>query len=326
MGNDIQNREAGDGGFENAERLNLEIARSLARDFESIYYIDLESGSYITYETNGDFKSLNMQASGDDFFADAQRDVVVVHEDDRELMSKAMLRETIERETRDGRVFRFDYRLLFDGKPVYYNCKITRSVLDDRHVIIGVSNIHRQKEIEREYAASLEHALELAQRDELTGVRNRNAYIQTEGDMNLLISVGKLQEFALVLCDVNNLKDANDTCGHVAGDNLLRNACQIICSVFDHSAVFRIGGDEFLCVLRGRDYACREDLLTQVSEQSTCAAAENKAAGVVVDERRPVIACGMAVFDANVDSCVASVFERADASMYESKSALKASL
>ena len=111
--------------------------------------------------------------------------------------------------------------------------------------------------------------------------------------------------------DINNLKWINDTKGHQAGDQYLRAACKIICDIFKHSPVFRIGGDEFAVIVQGEDYACIEALLVKVHEHNAEAA---RTGGVV-------IACGMSRYIN--DACVASVFERADQNMYENKNELK---
>ena len=122
----------------------------------------------------------------------------------------------------------------------------------------------------------------------------------------------KTQEpFAIVMLDLNDLKKVNDTAGHQAGDQYLRDACRIICDIFKHSPVFRVGGDEFAVILQGTDYAHMEERLTEMSEHNREAL---QSGGVV-------IACGMAIFDN--DTCVASVFERADHNMYENKNRLK---
>ena len=85
----------------------------------------------------------------------------------------------------------------------------------------------------------------------------------------------------------------------------------IVCKVFAHSPVFRIGGDEFAVISQGADYENIDRLLDQIAEHNQKNA---DAAGVV-------IACGMSKF--NNDNNVAAVFGRADALMYENKKKLK---
>ena len=111
---------------------------------------------------------------------------------------------------------------------------------------------------------------------------------------------------------LTNLKKVNDTAGHQAGDQYLRDACKVTCDIFKHSPVFRIGGDEFAVISQGEDYEHIEDLVGLIAEQNERA---RKNGGIL-------IACGMARYEG--DTCVASVFERADERMYQNKSDLKA--
>ncbi|MBR3316575.1 MAG: diguanylate cyclase, partial [Atopobiaceae bacterium] len=78
---------------------------------------------------------------------------------------------------------------------------------------------------------------------------------------NQQLAEGTLSEFGLVICDVNGLKIINDTNGHQAGDEYIRQACKMVCDIFSHSPVYRIGGDEFAVILTGRDYKSREVLM-----------------------------------------------------------------
>ena len=56
--------------------------------------------------------------------------------------------------------------------------------------------------------------------------------------------------FALAFVDVNDLKRTNDSLGHAAGDQLLRETADVIRSrLRSYDLIVRFGGDEFLCVL-----------------------------------------------------------------------------
>ena len=116
------------------------------------------------------------------------------------------------------------------------------------------------------------------------------------------------------MLDVNDLKKINDTAGHQAGDRYLRDACKIICEIFKHSPVYRIGGDEFAATLSGADYENREALLESFLAGNPERAAHGKA----------VVACGIAVYRPGEDNRFQDVFERADAEMYENKRQIKA--
>lgn len=82
---------------------------------------------------------------------------------------------------------------------------------------------------------------DLSYRDVLTGLYNRNKYI------NIVESYdGKnLHNVGVAYIDLNGLKKMNDMYGHEAGDDLIRRAAFAIEAVFSGRA-FRVGGDEFV--------------------------------------------------------------------------------
>ena len=150
--------------------------------------------------------------------------------------------------------------------------------------------------------------------DALTSVRNKGAFTEYLDKLQELIDQGGAPDFAVGMFDCNDLKSINDRHGHDKGDIYLKSACRLICRVFDHSPVFRIGGDEFAAILMNEDFRNREALMEQFEAQrrSVCDAAEN-----VWDEVH--IAIGIAVFDSQKDSTVADTVRRADQMMYVNK-------
>ena len=58
------------------------------------------------------------------------------------------------------------------------------------------------------------------------------------------------RDFALVIVDVDNFKNINDTCGHAAGDSVLKRVSRLLVEGFRSiDRVYRIGGDEFAVVM-----------------------------------------------------------------------------
>lgn len=155
-------------------------------------------------------------------------------------------------------------------------------------------------------------------RDGLTKVGNRAGYLAAEKDFQVRIDAGEQEQFALVVADVNGLKSVNDAMGHEAGDQLIRNASRCICRIYAHSPVFRIGGDEFVVILTGGDYARRDELLAELREKSLPCIEE-----LQLENGGASVASGMAEFIPGTDSTVAEVFARADEAMYVCKKQMK---
>ena len=157
--------------------------------------------------------------------------------------------------------------------------------------------------------------------DALTSVRNKGAYTTYIEDMQKRMDEGGSQEmaFAVGVFDCDNLKRINDRYGHEKGDVYLKTASRLICHVFQHSPVFRIGGDEFSVILQNADYENREVLV----EQFKAGMAEISASAKHEWEEAH-IAMGIAVYDSQRDRSVNDVIRRADQSMYENKRGRKA--
>ncbi|MFK8043418.1 EAL domain-containing protein, partial [Congregibacter sp.] len=97
-----------------------------------------------------------------------------------------------------------------------------------------------------------EHRLEvLAHQDTLTGLPNRAQLIKTM-DRRIDRSSPDCNPFTVMFVDLDHFKNVNDTLGHSAGDNLLREASQRLLHVLrEQDVLARIGGDEFIVILPG---------------------------------------------------------------------------
>ena len=168
-----------------------------------------------------------------------------------------------------------------------------------------------------------EHISDLNKRvfvDALTSVRNKGAFSAAIEELQAEVDSGETPpQFAVGVFDCDDLKSINDKYGHDKGDVYLKIACRLICSVFQHSPVFRIGGDEFAVMLRNEDYQNREELIRRFEEsaEEICAAALNRWEEVHA-------AMGVAVFDPQTDSYVIDCVRRADKIMYANKQSRKA--
>ena len=172
------------------------------------------------------------------------------------------------------------------------------------------------KDMFEEQEREINSANQKAYRDGLTGVKNKLAYIESLRRLEIKSKTTSFEGYGVVVFDLNGLKIINDTKGHEAGDELLKNACRLICEHYKHSPVYRIGGDEFVAILTGSDFDNREQIKKQFDEQID---ANNRDGKVVVSS-------GMAVFDSAIDESYTEVFIRADKKMYERKQALKAAV
>ena len=174
-------------------------------------------------------------------------------------------------------------------------------------------NYSTTRKWEKKAAEERDEARTAAFTDPMTGVKSKHAFLQSEKQYNLAIEEKTAQPFAVAVCDVNGLKVINDTLGHKAGDEYIIKACRMICDIFQHSPVYRTGGDEFVVILTGRDYLIRKELVLALHDRSV----EN------ISTHDVVISGGLSDYKPGEDISFHDVFERADALMYEEKTLLK---
>ena len=150
--------------------------------------------------------------------------------------------------------------------------------------------------------------------DALTSVRNKGAFVNYVQDLQDRLDKGEEIDFAVGVFDCDNLKQINDQNGHDKGDIYIKTASQLICRVFQHSPVFRIGGDEFTVVLMNDDFQNREALARQFEAEK-----REKCASAAAQWEKPLVAMGIAVYDPETDKTVDDTLHRADKIMYDNK-------
>ena len=160
---------------------------------------------------------------------------------------------------------------------------------------------------------------ELAVKDALTGIRNKAGYDKEVEKLVKDFDMGNTK-FGVAMVDLNDLKKINDGYGHDKGNVAIKKLCSIVCTVFEHSPVFRIGGDEFAVILKGYDYVNVSELVekfnAEIEKISNDESLEpwNKASAAI----------GYAIYTRGLDFCFEDVFKRADEAMYIRKNEMKA--
>ncbi|MCK9531886.1 MAG: EAL domain-containing protein [Gammaproteobacteria bacterium] len=131
-----------------------------------------------------------------------------------------------------------------DGALFPMSIKVTELVLDGRrHFTAIVSDISERK-------AMLDHLRQLAEHDSLTGLYNRQYFLD---ELERVVERARRQgglDCALLYIDLDNFKFVNDTLGHLAGDRLLIEVAGILQKRSRRGDILaRLGGDEFAVLL-----------------------------------------------------------------------------
>jgi diguanylate cyclase (GGDEF)-like protein len=175
---------------------------------------------------------------------------------------------------------------------------------EDRQVVVGALARAQKTEAELRY---------IADHDSLTGLLDRRRF-RTELDQYVSFSARYGGQGAVMIIDIDGLKAINDSLGHHAGDNLLRQIATIMRErVRTTDIVARLSGDEFAVLMPQTDTAgalqLGEDLRAQVAESAAPAP----------EAQRATISVGITMFGAKQDIGGEAVLIAADQAMYRAK-------
>ncbi len=114
--------------------------------------------------------------------------------------------------------------------------------------VIVVHDVTRERRLKRALSYQATH-------DALTGLINRREFDVRLRDALLLAQRGE-HHYALLYVDLDQFKVVNDTCGHQAGDRLMRDVTSLLrARVRTQDTIARLGGDEFGILLEGTSIA-----------------------------------------------------------------------
>ncbi|MDX1442216.1 MAG: diguanylate cyclase [Gammaproteobacteria bacterium] len=179
-----------------------------------------------------------------------------------------------------------------------------------QEVIARVTNLITNKQLFDQVKMQQQHLYELAMRDHLTGLYNRNSLKEFA---NKYFSEAARHEYplSLVLIDLDHFKSINDNHGHLAGDSVLEQVGEMLrnnCREGDFAA--RFGGEEFLLILPHCDLSSartKAELIRKEIEQL-------EPEGIAI-----TASLGITARPRGTAADLETLFKVADAAVYEAK-------
>jgi diguanylate cyclase (GGDEF)-like protein len=153
----------------------------------------------------------------------------------------------------------------------------------------------------------------LSMQDELTGLYNRRGFlVLSEQHRKTARRAGK--SFSLIYGDMDGLKQINDTYGHHAGSEAIRQIAEIFKQSFRASDIIaRIGGDEFTILISDATSGNLSIPLDRLQENLSSYNSQNP------HPYNLALSIGSICVDSDDDSSIEELLEKADESMYENK-------
>jgi diguanylate cyclase (GGDEF)-like protein len=182
---------------------------------------------------------------------------------------------------------------------------------DPDELAVRLEIAERILKVHAQLARQNERLAELAAVDELTGTKNRRRFRE---DLDLLFAQAQRlgAPLSLIMLDIDQFKQYNDTFGHPAGDEVLqRLGSTLRSSLRNHDVVARYGGEEFVVLLPATD----EDEAFEVAERL-----RRSIANGAWPRRLVTASLGIATIGPQTTSASALV-EQADQALYQSKQA-----
>ena len=214
------------------------------------------------------------------------------------------------------------------GEPGKHNCHYNLILLDKFLGQISVSRASKFSEDELKRIEILtavllypirnsllyKQALKTAFRDPLTGLNNRAAL---DNDLEQELDFANRHNLALsiIILDLDNFKDINDTYGHIAGDDVLKKLAICMAECIRRSdIIYRYGGEEFVVLLRNTSTAGARLLAERIRKAVKKLVSKHNNL-----EIRVTASLGVATLKSNETK--SNFIQRADAALYQAKEA-----
>jgi len=174
----------------------------------------------------------------DDFIANEKRSYIsIIHPDDRK-----MVEDKVSGGLRKREPYVIDYRLIHRDTDIRWVSENGQGIFNNNNELMYLDGAIFDNTEAHELSEKLSFQ---ATHDALTGLVNRSEF---ENRLKRILHTILLDnsEHALLYLDLDQFKVINDTCGHIAGDELLRQLSSLLSmGIRKRDTVARLGGDEF---------------------------------------------------------------------------------
>lgn len=151
--------------------------------------------------------------------------------------------------------------------------------------------------------------------DALTGIHNRR-HFDKRLSAELRRARRELSQLSLVMFDIDHFKSVNDTYGHIAGDEVIREVAETAASLLNRTAdaAFRYGGEEFALLMPSTDLEGATNIAEKLRKQVESLS--------ITSNSQPIkctISLGVASYDARQNISPEQYIEQADSALYKAK-------
>ena len=175
-----------------------QVGITLARHFDYLYYIEVETGKYSVVFKTRNYPKMMLPDEGEDYYTDASVSArKSVHPGDLDMVWQMHDKTTTLKNLSETGYYSAIYRLVIDGQIIHMR-QIQLMCEDGKHMVCGLENIEGDYSEHLEKEMNFRSVERMARNDRLTGIRNKNAYIEyTEELDRKLKSTGEKEPLPL---------------------------------------------------------------------------------------------------------------------------------
>ena len=140
------------------KQIYLQVAKALVNNYFTLYYVNFNTGLYIGYSSNNDYKTLKIEEKGHDFFSDVVKNIPTsIYLEDQNKVMNTLTKDNLTKVFKTEKNLNISYRLLLNKIPTYVT--LTAMRISSNEMIIGISNIDEITKREIEYKSTIKENL-----------------------------------------------------------------------------------------------------------------------------------------------------------------------
>lgn len=188
---------------------------------------------------------------------------------------------------------------------------------DTREMIKNNAQVQaRMQETNEEIAimkAELESVRAIAEKDSLTGLKNRGAF---DKKVEQILNKDDSNNTTLIMLDIDHFKRVNDNFGHLVGDRVIRYVSALLKQVIgkDHH-IARYGGEEFAVIIKNKSAAEVLPLAEKIRGSMANSKLQRKGSGETIGQ----VTLSIGVTTLKSDDDAEAFIDRADQALYQAK-------
>ena len=170
-----------------------QITSSLAGQYDTLYFVDIETSTYIEISSTDDYKKLNVPATGSDFFAESRRSIrKYVHPEDQDAVIKIHYKDAMLNNLKYRNSYSLAYRLVVNDQVKHIRHTEIMSG-DKKHIIVCIENIDNEVKARLELQESQQKSLTYTQiAESLASHYDLIYYVDTQTDYYIEFATHKI--------------------------------------------------------------------------------------------------------------------------------------